>query len=151
MRLFLVAGTALGCVALSLAACSDDVPTAIPVVSFAEAVQPIFTTRCVACHDAVLPTPPSANPMNLEAGAAYANVVNVAAVQTGASTLLDRIEPGNPEASYLIHKIQGTHTATTVSGSGARMPLNCPTDRPCLSAAEIQMIRQWVLEGAVNN
>jgi hypothetical protein len=148
MRLFLLAGTALGCVALSLAACSDS--EAPSVVSFAQAVQPIFTNRCVLCHDDTAP-PPGSSPMNLMAGAAYANIVNVPAAETATVTDLDRIEPGDPEASYLIHKIQGTHTAPSVGGSGERMPRGCTALPPCLSAAEIQLIRQWVLEGAANN
>ena len=139
------AGLALGCAALFIGACDDDDPVSPEPVSFSADVQPIFTTRCVGCHDA---TTPPAN-LDLTAGVAYANTVNVPAVRDTVAPILDRIEPEDPEASFLIHKIQGTHTA--VGGPGVRMPAGCPGNRPCLSAAEIQLIRQWVVEGALNN
>jgi hypothetical protein len=151
----------IACVALAavlVASACDQVSTSLPPeenpVSFAQDVQPIFTASCgPTCHVATTTQPPT-KPMNLQAGAAYANIVNVQAAETDTSTLLDRIEPGDPEASYLIHKIQGTHTAASVRGRGQRMPLACPVVTPpraCLTAEEIQLIRQWVVEGAANN
>jgi hypothetical protein len=140
--------------AVLLTSACDEVSTSLPPeanpVSFAQDVQPILTANCVGCHGAQ----PTAKPMSLQAGAAYANIVNIQAAETDTSTLLDRIEPGDPEASYLIHKIQGTHTAASVRGRGQRMPLACPVVTPpraCLTAEEIQLVRQWVLEGAANN
>jgi hypothetical protein len=140
---------ALGCLVMALAACDEDDPVTPEPVSFSADVQPILTENCVGCHGGDTP----AAGMNLAAGQAFANTVDVRAVQTDTSTLLDRIEPGNPEASYLIHKIQGTQTASpTIRGRGQRMPLGCPTaERRCLTAEEIQLIRQWVVEGALNN
>ena len=137
------AGLAL-CAALLIGACDDDDPVSPEPVSFSADVQPIFTASCIGCHD---DTPPASLP--LVASVAYDTIVDVAAVQDTLDPILDRIEPGDPEASFLIHKIQGTHTA--VGGRGVRMPAGCPGSRPCLSAAEIQLIRQWVLEGALNN
>jgi mono/diheme cytochrome c family protein len=132
-------------------ACNDESTAAAPTpISFAQDVQPIFATSCVGCHTGAT-APPSARPMSLETGPAYANIVNVRAFETDTSTLLDRIEPGDPEVSYLVHKIQGTHTAGSVRGSGLRMPRTCPGTIPCLTAQQIQLIRQWVLEGAANN
>jgi hypothetical protein len=144
------AGLALGCAALFIGACDDDDPVSPEPVSFSADVQPIFTTRCVACHDAT--TPPAS--LDLTAGVAYANTVNVPAVRDTVAPILDRIEPEDPEASFLIHKIQGTQTAVGGEGAGARMPFNCPVvdpPRPCLTPEEIQLIRQWVVEGALNN
>lgn len=139
--------------AVLVAPACDNASTAEPtpnVISFAQDVQPIFTASCAGCHTGVGTSLPGA--LNLSAGpAAHAGTVNVRAVQTDTSTLLDRIEPGDPEASYLVHKLQGTHTATTVRGRGGRMPAGCPTWRACLTPANIQLIRQWIVEGAANN
>ena len=44
--------------------------------------------------------------------------MNVPANQSG----LDRIEPGDHQASYLWHKINGTHRVEPANGSGQRMP-----------------------------
>jgi hypothetical protein len=51
---------------------------------------------------------------------------------------LQRVTPGNPDASYLIQKIEGT------AAVGARMPLNGPP----LPADAIAVIRQWIVDGA---
>lgn len=122
-------------------ACSDPATSPAPqqAVSFSQNVQPIFN-RCVGCHGNGI----AQQGLNLESGA-YANTVNAPAAQTATTTRLDRIEPGNPDASYLLHKIQGTQA--TVQGSGSRMPLG----QPALSDAEIQLIRRWISEGAANN
>ena len=143
------AGLALGCAALFIGACDDDDPVSPEPVSFSADVQPIFTASCIGCHD---DTPPASLP--LVASVAYDTIVDVAAVQDTLDPILDRIEPGDPEASFLIHKIQGTQTAVGGEGAGARMPFSCPVPdppRPCLTPEEIQLIRQWVVEGALNN
>ena len=65
----------------------------------------------------------------------YAMLVNAPSVE--APTLL-RVAPGNPDASYLIQKIEGT------AAVGGRMPLNGPP----LPAETIAVIRQWITDGA---
>jgi hypothetical protein len=49
-----------------------------------------------------------------------------------------------PENSYLYHKITGTQAS--VGGSGERMPRGGQ-----LSDAEIQTIRAWIAQGALDN
>jgi hypothetical protein len=51
---------------------------------------------------------------------------------------LMRIEPGNPDESYLVQKIEGTASV------GGRMPLGGPE----LSDEAIAAIRQWITDGA---
>ena len=80
--------------------------------------------------------------MNLSAGQAYQNIVGVPSVELPA---FDRIEPGQPDQSYLVHKIQGTQAS--VGGSGQRMPLGGSP----LSQDDIDAIRAWVNAGAPNN
>jgi hypothetical protein len=62
--------------------------------------------------------------------------VNVASSQS--SSFL-RVEPGNPNDSYLIRKLEGS--------AGTRMPLNGTP----LPQATINVIRQWITDGAIDD
>ncbi|MFQ5742120.1 MAG: hypothetical protein ACE5HV_00885 [Acidobacteriota bacterium] len=109
---------------------------AIPTVSFSADIQPVFTNNCAlaGCH-----APPSpAQGMNLSAGSAFDNIVNV---PSNEMPQLFRIEPNDPDNSYLIRKIKG------VNITGGRMPLG----RAPLSDEVIQMFVTWVEEGAKRN
>ena len=110
-------------------------------VSFSTHVQALFTAGCAAggCHAGASPQ----QGMNLSAGQAYTNTVNVPAVERDST--MDRIEPNQPDSSYLIHKINNTHL--TVGGSGARMPAGAPP----LPLQTRRMVARWVSEGAQNN
>jgi hypothetical protein len=77
--------------------------------------------------------------MSLAAGQTHSSTVNVPSAQQGA---LVRIAPGNPDASYLVRKIQG---GPGISGQ------QMPRGGPFLSQAEIDQIRAWVTAGALNN
>ncbi len=103
-------------------------------VTFSQ-VQAIFNSSCAVsgCHAGSSPT----GSMDLSAGVAYANIVNVASVQNPA---LSRITPNDPENSYLFRKLTGTNI------SGNRMPLG-----GTLSAAQIDLVRDWIEAGAPNN
>jgi hypothetical protein len=111
---------------------------ATPEVSatFSEIQEQIFTPTCAVsgCHTGS--NPPDG--LNLSAGAAYSNIVNVASVQM---PQLFRIEPGDPDNSYLVRKVEGTGIVAN------RMPLG--TDP--LPQELIDLIRQWVIEGAEDN
>jgi len=61
---------------------------------------------------------------------------------------MKRVRPFMPDSSYLVHKIQGTQT--TVGGTGARMPLGC-SGSGCLPNASINLIRNWILQGALQH
>lgn len=110
-------------------------------ISFAANVQSVFTVSCVGCHSGA----GAPQGMSLASGVAYGATVNVAAGEVPA---LKRIRPYLPDSSYLVHKIQGTQA--TVGGSGARMPFGCSGGN-CLSNATIDVIRNWILQGANNN
>lgn len=107
-----------------------------PQVSFAREIQPIFTANC-SCHMGRFPS----ENLNLEPGNAFANLVGVRSRQSP----LNRVEPGDPAKSYLIHKLRGTQRS--VGGSGARMPFGGRE----LPAATIQLIERWITQGAQNN
>ncbi len=56
-----------------------------------------------------------------------------------------RIEPGDPERSYLIHKLRGTHLA--VGGEGERMPIGFEP----LAEREIAVFADWIKDCSPNN
>ncbi len=107
-----------------------------PTATFTEIQDTIFTPSCATsgCHSGS--NPPDG--LNLSAGLAYSNIVNVASVQM---SNLFRIEPGDPDNSYLVRKVQGTGIVAD------RMPLGAEP----LTQDQIDLIRQWVSDGAPNN
>ena len=108
-------------------------------IGFAASVQPIFG-NCTGCHTGA----GAPEGMSLAAGVAYNAIFEQAA---GEAPALKRVRAFRPDSSYLVHKIQGTQA--TVGGSGSRMPLGCTTS--CLPNATINIIRNWILQGAPNN
>lgn len=94
----------------------------------------IFSTSCALsnCHVGQSPT----GDLNLSAGAARDNLVNV---PSGGVPSLLRVEPGNPDESYLVLKLEGDPRIV-----GSRMPFNMPP----LSSEEIGIIREWIQNGA---
>lgn len=123
---------------------SDSVTYTIPraLISFTQSVKPIFDSRCAipGCHFG--PNPEQglnlATPYDPRVGA-----VGIASRQV--PTML-RIKPGDPDNSYLVHKIQGTQAQ--VGGLGRRMPLTGP---PFLTDEQIHTIKEWIRQGALNN
>jgi hypothetical protein len=110
-----------------------------PIGEEAQALQPtlasiqsnVFTPICSPCH-AGASAPVG---LRLEEGVSYAMLVNAPSVE--APTLL-RAAPGDPDASYLVQKIEGA------AAVGGRMPLNGPP----LSTEAVAAIRQWITDGA---
>jgi hypothetical protein len=99
---------------------------------FQEIQSTIFTPICTACH--VGANAPQG--LRLDAANSYALLVNVASSESPGTM---RVNPGNPDASYLVQKIEGT------AAVGVRMPANGP---PYLSQAQIDLVRRWILAGA---
>ena len=74
--------------------------------------------------------------MNLSSAAAtHAALVGVTSLEVGT---LQRVNAGNPNQSYLIHKLEGTQTV------GVRMPQG----GPFLDQATIDQVRAWIQAGA---
>lgn len=126
-------------VSCAIAACGES-GTEPGEVSFSQQIQPILTDRCAfgGCHAS---TSPAAG-QSLAEGLSYMSTVNVPSEELPS---MHRVEPGDPDQSYLVHKIQGTHL--DVGGSGLRMPRG----QEPLSDDQIQLIRNWILQGARNN
>lgn len=101
------------------------------VAEFASIQANVFTPICTTCHSG------AAAPLGLrlDEGVSYALLVNTPSTEVPA---LLRVNPGDPDGSYLIQKLEGT------AAVGGRMPLGGPP----LPAETIAVIRQWILEGA---
>lgn len=95
-------------------------------------VQAIFSSRCIQCHNATN----FAGGLNLSSGVSYNNLVNV---PSGELPNVDYVEPGNPDNSYLIWKLEGRQGI-----SGSRMPLG----GQALSTSQIQLVADWIAAGA---
>lgn len=121
-----------------LATATADFELELLPVSLATHVQPVFSNRCVGCHVGA----DAPDGLELTVGDAYAHTVGVAAVQL---PTMDLISPADPDDSYLVHKIQGTHVG--VGGAANRMPLGAAPLRDQV----IDLIRRWVAEGAPDN
>ena len=91
----------------------------------------MFEPSCNSCH--VGATAPLG--LRLDAANAYAMLVGVASVQEPS---LLRVDPGSPDDSYLIRKLEGT------ASTGGQMPLGAAP----LPQADIDVIRQWITDGA---
>jgi len=99
--------------------------------------QAVFTPRCSGCHNGSGGGLPGS--MDLRAGNSFANLVNVASVESAG---LMRVKPGEPQNSYVIHKVEGAASIT-----GSRMPLG----GPFLDQATIDEVKSWITSGAPNN
>jgi hypothetical protein len=56
------------------------------------------------------------------------------------------VVPGMPTQSLIVAMIDVPSAARM--NCGARMPDGCPTNRPCLTLAQIQTIKDWITAGA---
>jgi hypothetical protein len=110
----------------------QPIPVNPPLQSDFQQIQDtVFTPICTQCH--VGANAPQG--LRLDAANSYAMLVNVASSEV--PNLL-RVNPGNPDQSYLVQKIQGN------AAVGERMPL----DQAALPQDRIDLIRQWIAAGA---
>lgn len=105
--------------------------------SHAEDMQPIWSANCILyCHAQGME--PAAGELDLYDGA-YANLVGQPSVQVPSMAL---VQPGEPDQSYLWHKLNGTHL--DVGGEGDPMPaIGTPLDDDTLARIEA-----WIVDGA---
>jgi hypothetical protein len=125
----------------SLSTLTGPTPNLEP--TFSSIQQEIFSSgdssgrpACTNCHNAV---GSRFNGLDLSPAVSYSNLVNVASRGKAGAV---RVIPGDPENSYLIHKLEGRSTI-----AGVRMPLG----GPYLETGQIQVIKRWIEIGAPNN
>jgi hypothetical protein len=131
-----------------MSACDESLsnltgPTPELEPTFSSIQQEIFSSgdssgrpACTNCHNAI---GGRFNGLDLSPAVSYGNLVNRASSGKRGAV---RVIPGDPENSYLIHKLEGR---TTIAG--VRMPLG----GPYLEVGQILVIRRWIETGAPNN
>jgi hypothetical protein len=94
----------------------------------------VFSVSCAVpgCHGGAA----ARQGLRLDPGFSAGNLINVPSPR---DANLIRVVPGNPDASFLIQKLEGTQTL------GDRMP----DGGPYLTTATIDVIRQWIQDGAL--
>lgn len=102
--------------------------------------QHILTPSCAtsACHSG---NPPRSAPVSMDLGRSYAQMVEV---QSGQAPL-QLVNPGHPEASYLLLKMEGT--AGSAGGVSTLMPIGAPA----LPPEQLEAIRTWIANGALDD
>jgi len=113
-----------------------SVPVSVQTgISFSSQIQPIFDNHsygCTSCHGGTAG-------LFLTRGQSYDNLVNVQA-QTGLCTDRKRVLPGNASASALFLRLSGFTC-------GDRMPQGASP----ISQTDVNLIRDWINQGAQNN
>lgn len=92
----------------------------------------------MACHTTVGRTPSGG--LNLVHDLAYEQLVNVPSRGKPGAI---RVIPGDPENSYLVHKVEGRTDIV-----GRRMPQAGP---PFLTDGQILILKRWIATGAPRN
>jgi hypothetical protein len=95
----------------------------------------VFNSVCTNCHYGAS----AAHGLSLDEVQSYGLLVGVRSSEKPQYLL---VEPGRPDSSYLIRKLEGGPAI-----AGAQMPLNPPR----LSQATVNAIRLWILQGARRN
>jgi len=139
MRTMLSSLSAIALLSLALSGCPSSPDPGAPAPDWGF-VSGVLAANCAPCHTSGSGFP-AADPM-AEFGdpdAAYELLVGHPAAEAPG---LNRVEPGDAENSYLIHKLEGSHL--DVGGSGGQMP----DGGPYLDDATIAAVREWVEAGA---
>ncbi|MCY1035076.1 Ig-like domain-containing protein [Corallococcus sp. BB11-1] len=108
----------------------------VSVPRYSTDVQGVWSSgSCTGCHG-------TSGGLNLASGSSYSHLVNVNATVASCSTL-KRVQPGDPDNSALIRKMEGTTC-------GSRMPQKNTAyfdQNPGL----VVRVRSWILAGAAND
>jgi hypothetical protein len=148
MRLRLFCLGLAAAVFIGTAACDESLsdlagPTPNLEPTFSSIQREIFDTTdssgrlaCVNCHNGRNPFAP----MNLGTATSYAALVNARSVERPAFL---RVNPGDPDGSYLVHKLEGRADIV-----GARMPRGTG---PFLTEGQMLVVRRWIALGARND
>ena len=103
--------------------------------TFSNIQQNVFNPICTRCHIGA----GAPQGLRLSSDSAYAMLVGVSSAERPQYL---RVQPGNPNDSYIIRKLEGGPDI-----AGAQMPYNLPP----LSRETINSIRAWIQKGAPND
>jgi hypothetical protein len=92
----------------------------------------VFTPICVRCHSGAS----APEGLQLDAAHSYALLVGVPSTEVPS---IERVDPGNPDDSYIVLKLEGAPGIV-----GVQMPFG----GPYLPQSTIDVIRQWITNGA---
>jgi hypothetical protein len=144
----------------SIAACSSSGGT--QTVSFKSQVLPTFQTSCgiagSTCHGTGL-DPSSGRPFlgDADGGTDPSKVLpGIIGVKATEDPQLSIVKPSDPSNSYMMHKLDGDQMqfaaeCATADPMYATCGQRMPYAAPMLDQATIDMIRQWIAQGAQNN
>jgi hypothetical protein len=125
-----------------LTAVSDAPPGPLPPL-WSEIHAQLIGPTCGGCHGGS----GGLDDLN-DCNAGYASLVDVASTELPS---MDRVEPGDPTLSWVMHKLDGTQNDFLIECvdwfCGARMPLG----GPYLSPDDRDVIRTWITNGASND
>jgi len=141
LAILVMAGSLIGCDVESFDDAANRIGTSPPPPppaagpTFSEVQASVFTPTCATstCHAGGAP----AGGLNLEAANSYAMLVGI---QSGQDPAFMRVLAGNPDNSYLIQKLEGTASGGGIMPPGGALP-----------QASIDMIRQWITDGAIDD
>ncbi len=113
-------------------------------VTFTTVYTTIIANRCAPCHTTSSGIGITQGTLDMTSKAtAYASLVNVAAAGSACAGQGTRVVPGNPGTSILYLKVNLTDPAPC----GAKMPFGLAA----LPQSEVNSIRDWIQQGALNN
>lgn len=135
--------------AICMVACEkNSVSEPVVTPSFDIIQEKILNVSCAlsGCHASTSDATFAQHGLVLSPGKSYTNLVGVIAKNAAASSLgLKRVNPKDPENSFLMHKIaceSGHHSST--ANFGSHMPLG----GNFLTQGEVEFIRSWIVNGA---
>lgn len=125
-----------------LIAYSDTPPPPVPLPLWSEIHQLVVSPVCSSCHGV------NGGLSGLaDCNTAYASLVSVASAEL---PTMNRVEPGDPTTSWMIHKLDGDQAAFTAQCTGMSCGSQMPPGSP-LSTEVRDAIRTWIMNGAAND
>jgi hypothetical protein len=120
--------------------------TTTNTLTFAKVYSDVLSGSCTPCH-APGGTGYAAGRLDMSTqAAAYTNLEKSAAGASCKASGLQLVDPGVAAMSLLVEKVESAHPPC-----GTEMPFGCGGSTPCLSAAQVQEIADWINDGAEND
>lgn len=131
-----------------------------PKVTFSKDVLPIFRNSCgfSSCHGNASPTESTRHyygpgnseptPDMTQIAAIFEQSVSKPAVEEPSLSI---IEPGKPDKSFLLYKLDGASCASLPCAAKKTCGVSMPQGNPLLEGEKRDTIRRWIAQGAKND